>query len=504
MRPAGASRLVAAIALGVLLAGAGAAGAQVSAPAAAQVAPADSAQAAALVQSAREHAAADRHRAAAHDYLAALRLDDRLAAEVARDLAWQQLWQEDAEQAVLSFRRHLALNPDEDDREVRKGLALALSWAGRQDEAAALWRELAAEAPDDPDVHVGLGRTLMWDNRLREGFEVLREVEESPTEAAGRRESGRLLLTALDEYTPPLEVRADGSRDSDELEILRLTARAALEAPGSLLLEIAPSRATYRQQEMTDVDAWRLGAGLVAPLAPAWTLHVNGWIDSFRSEEPLFAAVEDGEPPAGEPDDAWTQLGADGWLTWAASPRLRLDFGASLLPVETVGSLAREITIREGSASADWRFARGWLLGGGLRLADYSDGNGRLLATTRLHWRREGAVETVVGPALTWLDFQEHYPGRGYWSPDRMFNASLEAAARVRGERWTAGLEARVGREKETASDAITVGAASLRLGWRLSPGLLLAGEVGHSRSRLDNPSGYRRDFAGLSLRAFF
>lgn len=478
-------------------AGAAAAGADGGAVAA----PADSAAraaAAGLLARARDHAAADRHGPAARDYRAALARDPGLFDPAARELAWQLLWREDAAAAARWFRRWLDSRPDHADPEARRGLALALSWAGEQDAAVGLYRELAAAEPADASLRQALGRCLIWDNRLREGWAESRAVEtagDAPAGSPAAREAGDFLLTVLDEYDVPWQARFDYSHDSDRLDIARAGVTATLDVPPSLLLQALPSRAWYRQDGQPEATAWRLGAGLVAPLAPAWNLHAYGWVDCFRSGAPI--------PASGRSEPLrWTQPGGDVWVTWHAAPRLRWDAGASVLPVESLAALGRRTRLAQGSLSGEWRPARRWSLAGLAQRAGYNDGNRRWLATARLQWRHEGRLAWQAGPALTWLDCRQ--PGFGYWSPDWMRNAVLEGSAQTRGRLWTLRLAGRYGWEKELGAGSLTIGGWSARLAWRCRPGLLLAIEGGHAKSRLASAAGYGRDFVSVAARGFF
>jgi len=457
---------------------------------------ADSLAAIQLVARAQELAAADRHHAAVDAYLSALALDIRLVETIAQGIAYQQLWHEDAERAIFYFRRHLIRNPEPLSREFRKGMALALSWSGRQPEATAMYRELVAEDPSDGSTRVGLGRTLIWDNKLREGFKTLREVEEtSDQESEPSRESSRFLLKVLDNYTLPYDFRLDWSRDSDELEILRLTASGGFELKPSLLLLAIPSYAHYTQVDNPSIDAWRLGAGLLTPLAHNWALHAYAWLDFFKSSEPLFGG--------GDKRD-WNQPGTDFWFTWLPAAKWRCDFGGSVIPIETVPSLGLEISSSTLSASADWRFKRFWVLGVSTQASRYTDDNERLYGEARLGWKSEGRFEVMVSPVFTYLDFKLHYPGNGYWSPSWMRNGSLEAIVKTKGDRWTMQLSGRIGREQEVSADAMTVGGAAGRVGWRVARNSLLALEGGYSKSSLASASGFSRHFLNLSFRTFF
>ncbi len=419
-------------------------------------------------------------------------LAERDAAADRLDAAWRLLWSDRAREAVPLFRAWLATTAGRDDRAARRGLALALSWSGQQDAAIALYRELSAADPADREARLGLARSLIWDNRLREGWRGLRALESSPGEP---RDVGSFAITVLDGYDVPGQAGVDFCRDSDELEILRVGARATWEAAPSRLVQAAPSYRRYSQDGMPALTAWRLGAGLITPLASTWSLHAHAWVDHLRSAEPVPGALDAGPL-------RWTSPGGDAWLTWHARSNLRLDLGANRQPLETISALAREIALAQGSLSTDWRLAPRWSLGASCARGWYGDDNRRWLATARLLWRHEGRVALAAGPSFTWLDCDA--PGSGYWSPDWMRNASLEASAQTQGARWLVRAAGRLGRETESGAEATTVGGWSARVGWRCAPGAYLALEGGHARSRLASAGGYSRDFIGLALRGFF
>jgi tetratricopeptide (TPR) repeat protein len=455
----------------------------------------DAEAAQAKVAAAREAAAKDRHHEAVADYLDALAQDATLVPTVAQEIAYQKLWREDAENSIFYFRRYLARHPEQENRSVRKGLALAYSWSGRQQQAISLYRELIAEDPDDHGARIGLGRSLIWNNRLHEGFAVLRDVEDSAAaDTAPGRESRNFLLTVLDGYTPHLELRVDQSWDSDDLDITKVTATGTVTVLGNKLFQVLPSWALYRQPGQADITNLRPAVGLVAPLARNWTLHAYGWADRFRSDAPLFG---------GSDKLSWDRAGGDFWFTWIAKPRLRLDFGGTSMPVETFIALNRRIGYKQANVSADWRFARSLSLGLSGSFADYSDGNEKRQGLARLTWRREGRWEILLGPVFNYMDFALSYPG-GYWSPDWVRNGSLAATVKTRTARMTFALNASYGYEKEAAADGIAVGGASGRVGWRFTDGWLAALEGGYSKSSFATASGYSRTFASLSIRAVF
>ena len=455
----------------------------------------DTARAWERVAAARDAAGEDRHHDAVADYLEALASDARLVPIVAQEIAYQKLWREDAVKSIFYFRRYLARHPGEENRDVRKGLAMAYSWSGYQPEAVALYRDLVAEDPADGAAAVGLGRSLLWNNELKEGWSTLRGVETqfAPDDPAGR-ESRDFQLVVLDTYTPPLELRLDASWDSDDLTTQRLTATGTSTVLGNKLLQVMPSFGRYSQPGQADIHNPRLGAAFHAALAHNWALHAFGWVNRFASSEPLFGGTE---------KLSWTTPGGDLWLTWLAAPRLRFDFGGNSAPVETFYALNNHLHYEQANLSADYRIARHVSASVGGRLASYSDDNTKRWGMARLTWRREGRWEIHAGPVFTYMDFTQPYPG-GYWAPDWVRNGSLEVTLKTRTRHWTWRFNGSFGVEKELGADAATVGGASARAGWRFQPDWLLALEAGHSRSSFSSASGFNRTFVALSARAFF
>jgi hypothetical protein len=410
-----------------------------------------------------------------------------------REQAFTCLWNEDAPRAITLFREYLAGPGTESDREARRGLALACSWDGRQTEAAALYRAVLAEDAADGDAQIGLGRALLWDNRLCEGWRTLRNAEAGAA-AATSRGAAEVLLTALDEYTPPASIALGSTWDSDDLRITRLGATGTVTIGGNRLLQIMPAHTWYRQPGQPDARALRLGAGIVTALATRWTLHAYGWVDRFDSDGPLTAT-------AAELD--WSNGGGDAWLTWLPAPRWRLDFGAGSQAVETYAALGTHLVRQQGSLSIERRLSRRWSAGLLGVAGAYTDENRSDRLTARATWRRDGRWIWQAGPVLSLLDFRVPYPG-GYWAPADMRSVGLEATLKTRGHVVTWRLSGSVAREKEAAASAITVGGISGRVGWRFARDWLAGLEGGYAESSLSSASGYHRTSVSLDVRAYF
>ncbi|MCP4291265.1 MAG: hypothetical protein GY780_05460 [bacterium] len=449
-----------------------------------------------MVAKARGEAQNDRHYDAVADYLEALANDARLAQTVAQEIAYQKLWREDADKAIFYFRRHLALHPDEVNRDIRKGLAQAYSWSGRQEEAVALYRELVAEDGSDGGARLGLGRSLLWNNEMHEGYAVVRSVEdEFPAESPPGRESSDFLLTVMDNYTTHLGLHQTASWDSDGLDIYRSTAQGHFEVFGNMLLQVAPSAALFIMPDQAKVAAPRFQMGLVGSINHQWSFHAYGWVEHYFSKHPITnASTEKLE---------WTRPGGDLWLTWIALPNLRLDFGGSSMALETFQAFDKQLDFNQASVSADWRFARHFTLGGSGILADYSDGNSKRAGSGHLYWKREGKLQIITGPKLTYMDYSLSYPG-GYWSPDWVRNGSWRLMLETRRGKMIFKFDGSIGREQEQGSDSLTVGGLSGHWGWRFGDRTLASLDAGYSRSKFSSASGYNRKFVGLNLKVMF
>lgn len=408
-----------------------------------------------------------------------------------RESAFSRLWAEQADQAIADFQSYFQTIPAADDRPGRLGLALAYSWAGRQDDAVRVYRELLDRDPADADARFGLGRSLIWDNELRQGFHELREVVARHPASDAARESRRFMLTVLDDYTPVLQGRWEASWDSDDLDITRFGADVCFAGPGPLLLELQPQITRYDRPDLDPITGRRLGAGAAGTLRRNLLVQAHGWVDFFS--QPGFLGG----------DTYWTRAGTDSWLTWLPIARVRLDAGATSQPVESFAALAGKIGFTQGHLSGDWRAGRRWTLSLAGKGAHYSDGNDRRQASARLSWRRDGKVQVWIGPAATYLKFREDSAG-AYWSPARVRNLSLETTLKTCTGRMTFKVSGSLGLEKDGNAESVTVGGGSLRIGWQAGAGWLLAAEAGHARSALSTASGYRRTFTGLSVRAVF
>jgi tetratricopeptide (TPR) repeat protein len=76
--------------------------------------------------------------------------------------------QEDYPRAADEFLAALSLAPSAFSRQERLQMAIAISWADRLDDAAAVLRAILAEEPEDRDARIHLAKVLSWSDKLQE------------------------------------------------------------------------------------------------------------------------------------------------------------------------------------------------------------------------------------------------------------------------------------------------------------------------------------------------
>jgi tetratricopeptide (TPR) repeat protein len=85
-----------------------------------------------------------------------------------KTLGDQYAAQEDYPRAADEFLAALSLAPSAFTRQERLQMAIAISWADRFDDAAAILRAILAEDPKDRDARIHLAKVLSWSDKLQE------------------------------------------------------------------------------------------------------------------------------------------------------------------------------------------------------------------------------------------------------------------------------------------------------------------------------------------------
>jgi tetratricopeptide (TPR) repeat protein len=113
---------------------------------------------------ARPHAIASYREAVRRDSAASSRAVYRLATMLAEDGLYRE--------AITLHLLYATLEPN--DREGALGLARTYTWAGRSDDALAIYRAVLAAEPDYRDAAMGAGQVLAWSARFEESVATYR------------------------------------------------------------------------------------------------------------------------------------------------------------------------------------------------------------------------------------------------------------------------------------------------------------------------------------------
>ncbi len=461
--------------------------------AASSAAPADS-----LLAAARAAAAGDRHGEAIALYAAAVDARPELAPALAGERAYQLLWSDRLDEALVLF--DTALAADRGSADWQLGRARCLNWMGRHDEAAAAYAAyLAAHPAPDPrreEAELGLAQAERWRGREDRALAIL---EGARWPIAGERRELRNAIRA--ELAPWVQVAGGKIHDSDPTD----RPWGELSAGGYFTPRLGWGLAAgYSEFEGYGYtwDIMRLGGSLDWRPSARWAVAasaalsgLNLGIHSYPPESPPIVDAEDQWLPTGELN-----------LTWRPQSRLRLDLGLFREAGPTPLALAAENHSGGVNGGCDLALGRGLTLVVGGGLAEVDDGNRRAQARVALRWiwRHSRALELQLEPELRWLDY-EFTGGLGYWSPDAVQAAVLRATlAGELGSRFDYRLEGGAGSEKEKNADAIGIGDWSAELGWRFVPRARLWGAGGSGKSRLDSAGGYRREWWAAGLRLSF
>ncbi len=98
-----------------------------------------------------------------------------------KDLGDEYAAKEDYPRAADEYLAALSLFPSAFSRQERLQMAIAISWADRLDEAAAVLRQILAEDPNDLAARIHLAKVLSWADKLEDaGIEADRVLEREP------------------------------------------------------------------------------------------------------------------------------------------------------------------------------------------------------------------------------------------------------------------------------------------------------------------------------------
>ncbi|MDH3197717.1 MAG: tetratricopeptide repeat protein [Candidatus Krumholzibacteria bacterium] len=503
------------------------------------------------VRRARAAAGEDRHREAIALYLEAAALDRDVKPAIAKELALQYTWAEVHDSAVVWFTVATAYHPE--DFENHLGLARALAWSDRHDQAIAYYRHILpmageretevrlaiakvtswkddyagavalydsilADEPDNLDARVGRAQTINWSGRHREAASLYDEMLAAHPDNAEVR--GGLAEAYRWMGRPDLAAGVLAGADGDELaELSGEIARAR--APGATY--------TYAQNRDSD-DIERRRHEFIAGLSPDYLSRGRGYYAHTRITQPLLPEVardelkllldrrfssllalsfnlgyqwNDFNRTALGPEAFWKEdldlFVFDGYLTVTPGDYLRMDFGAYRGSLDNPEPVFRGISVFELNAGVDWRFTPRWMAVTSAAWTDFSDDNDKFAFSERLVWEPRARIpgpvpnrvrsHTVFG----FFDFSKTLD-HGYYNPDRYLTLYERLEIEIDLARFQFVLGGRIGLEKEDSADWYGSGALDGSVSARVAGGFTLTAGVYASQSRLDTRSGYNAD----------
>ena len=124
---------------------------------------------------ARAHSGSKKYDKAIAAYQEAIRRMDKAGFEVYAELGDTYLYDSQLPNAIENYRKALASNPTSDT--IEKKLALALSWAGHDQEALSMLEKLYVRFPDDRDIVIELGRVFVRGNEPTKALLLLETMQ---------------------------------------------------------------------------------------------------------------------------------------------------------------------------------------------------------------------------------------------------------------------------------------------------------------------------------------
>lgn len=474
-----------------------------------------------LVNAAREAARTDRNLQSAELFERALAAAPERRREWLREYADQLAYSRRALQAIPLYREYLAGQPEpQDRRRGLQGLAHALSWADRPNEARVMYEALLAQEPGNVEAQRSLGRVISWSGRQREAQTYLRDfLVRYPNDGEGRfllaqaqwwlgrPDSARATLAAASSAAPGREDAVDLARSMNRAtgQTTRFDQQRSTQSDD---LDIASTLIEHQ---------WTSDSGLTM-LAPRWqridysprgsepgvTVERPGVRVRHRYSDDIefnLEAARDLIRPQGLAED--TQLTYSSWLTWWPSDVLRLDLSTKRETFDNVLSLQRGIVARSEGVSLDWLPSERARLSARWSRADYSDGNHRDFAQVEFERRLATHPWVWAGMRYTHFDYAQQLDN-GYFNP-LTFNAYLVTLRANGGSTepgaslsWSAQLA--VGREHADPDGDKPSYEAGVVVAYRLARGMSIETRLQRFSSRSASASGFARTTAGITL----
>ena len=500
-----------------------------------------------LVVQARAAASHDQHHEAIDLFSKAIEKKPALRSTVSIELGHQYTWAELPDSAIQWYEVYLLHHPE--DLDAKLGVARAMSWAGRLDEADTYYKNLLAESggrrdevlvgmarvktwqedfaqaqalydevlqndPDHTEARLGLARVTNWSDRNRDAAKMYEDIFEDEPDNVDARQglawaqhwSGRtdLALQTLEE--------AAGNPGIDQtMAELRKTRRVSGSTDlfyrdesddGTILM--AGSSITYYPDTQTQHQL-RYGHG---------RLERNNFPDITRDEvmfslrhqftSALAVTVVPGvqwnrfDPVivGGETFEDFNLFVGDGYVTITPKDWIRIDTGVSRESVNIPLTVIKRVSVITSVIGFDWRWHRRVKSYSHLRYADFSDSNARFSLSHRVDWTPPLRLpyhknHFVVSYGVEHFKFKRDLDN-GYYDPSNylLLYGGLGFETDI-GRRLNFSLSGRLGTEKENGDSQVFVGSFDTVLRYRIGKGVVASAGFAYSGSRIDTPGGF-------------
>ena len=500
-----------------------------------------------LIERARAAAQVNQNETSGNLFKLALQVNPGMRAVLLREYADQLTYSNRAAEAVPLYAEVLARTDlaEGEEKQARRGYALALSWSGQHNAAISQYNSLISSSPEDRNARLDRGkvrgrarqyafaeadyRYLLTrnsdDREARHGLADIQSLMGHPRAAivtlspiassadprtvfllaraqqwSGRgdfagltlthssnledAETARLGLEIAKSRAPLLVLSARTSGQSDRTTIREVAARQSLIGPAALeLIGVQASRERFHQRGGDTVTVTRPGAHARLRLSKVVTVSAEGAI-----------AIQTGT--AG--DKYYPLFNVYG--TVLPSDVLRIDIGLSRTTFDSIRALKRRIDVTELGGSVDLGSDASWKVSTRANLQHLSDGNKRLWAQGEVRRRLAWSPNLFLGLRGTAFRYDKLLDN-GYYNPRslRAFELTSQAWGRIGPGYFD--LRASAGIEHASPGGRKMIYSGEARLTQPLTS--RIEGEVFVNRfsSRFNTNSGFARTSVGTNLR---
>lgn len=491
----------------------------------------------------------DNKRAAAH-FGVAIRLEPARRGEWLLDYAEQLTYAGSAATAVPLYREALQRvdRTIEEERRIRLGLALALSWAGDFDAARREYDAWLADFPYDADAQLGRARVLSWMNQNAAaerayasvvwGAPANLEAQRNFARVQSWRSRHRAALQRLEEqvrwYPEDVEARFllaqsqawIGRTDRALRNLEGVLARQpqhvyALQLRADLRQQLRPAAAVrYEEARQSDdlvirtlrVDGgWTFNAGL-SRLGPRFVVqHFDPEAGDAGTTTGLGAEGRHRFHDAVEwsgwasmdrldvGDDKHLQWTYDTWITLWPDDVLRFDLGSSRTTLDNLPSLQQNIAATYGNFGMDVVPNELWRLAARFNWGSYSDGNQRSWGQLLVERRVRSSPRIIAGITSTAFRFDKQL-ANGYFNPSRyVANGATLRLFNVSAKRVWFDVSGMAGAEHSSPPDNHFIWSAAAQLRIAITRSSTLSLHASHYSSATASSSGFARSTYGVT-----